>query len=377
MRNVNDGLLADRIAIGDERALAECYDRFAGIINGLARSALGAAAAEEIVQETFLRVWSRASTYVPEKGSLNAWVMRIARNLIIDELRRRKSRPSARLTWESIEDTEERIASEPDEEVWQTEIRAAVRAACDELSSDQKAVIALAYFGGLTQSEVTRELGIYPSERSKRGPEPRSSSSGTSWPVGTFGRSRVNDERLQELLAAAALGTLDESERAALDKALVEDPSLHDELDELNETSALLAWGAEPVRTRFEIRQAVLRQARDARVEEPRPAPGWRNSLSLIFAGLSAVAVAAAVVIAVLLGGRLAEMEGAAVAGRERASKQVAALQTLVEDGGAGITLSGTENAPDATAFLLMTSDKNVAVLICSGLKKLSPDRAY
>ena len=160
MRNVNDGLLADRIAIGDERALAECYDRFAGIINGLARSALGAAAAEEIVQETFLRVWSRASTYVPEKGSLNAWVMRIARNLIIDELRRRKSRPSARLTWESIEDTEERIASEPDEEVWQTELRAAVRAACDELSSDQKAVIALAYFGGLTQSEVARELGI-------------------------------------------------------------------------------------------------------------------------------------------------------------------------------------------------------------------------
>ncbi len=187
----------------------------------------------------------------------------------------------------------------------------------------------------------------------------------------------MNDERLQELLAAAALGRLDETERAALDKALVEDPSLHDELDELHETAALLVWGVEPVRPRSEVREAVLRRVRDARVEELRPATGWRNSLSLIFAGVSAVAVAAAVVIAVLLGGRLAEMEGAAVAGRERASKQVAALQTLVEDGGAGITLSGTENAPDATAFLLMTSDKNVAVLICSGLKKLSPDRAY
>ena len=188
----------------------------------------------------------------------------------------------------------------------------------------------------------------------------------------------MNDERLQELLAAAALGHLDETDRAALDKALSQDPSLNNELDDLSETAALLAWGVEPVRPRFEIRRAVLRRARRARVEELRPVDsGWRNPLSLIFAGLSAVAVAAAVVIAVLLGGRLAEMEGAAVAGRERASKQVAVLQTLVEDGGAGITLSGTENAPGATAFLLMTSDKNVAVLICSGLKKLSPDRAY
>ena len=160
LRNVNDGLLIDRIAIGDERALAECYDRFAGIVNGLARRALGDAAAEEVVQETFLRVWSRASTYAPEKGSLNAWVLRIARNLIIDELRRRRSRPVARLIWESIEDVEERTAPEPSEEVWQTELRAAVRAACDELSSDQRAVVALAYFGGLTQSEVARELGI-------------------------------------------------------------------------------------------------------------------------------------------------------------------------------------------------------------------------
>ena len=188
MRNVNDGLLADRIAIGDERALAECYDRFGGIVNGLARSALGAPAAEEIVQETFVRVWSRASTYAPEKGSLNAWIMRIARNLIIDELRRRKSRPSTRrLAWESIEDTEERIASEPDEEVWRTELRAAVRAACDELSSDQKAVIALAYFGGLTQSEVARELGI---------------------PLGTVKtRTRAALFKLRNIMAGRDLGT--------------------------------------------------------------------------------------------------------------------------------------------------------------------------
>ena len=186
----------------------------------------------------------------------------------------------------------------------------------------------------------------------------------------------MNEDRLQELLAAAALGRLDDSERVALDGALAEDPSIRDRLDELHETTGLLIWGVEPVRPRFELRQAVLSRARVARVEELRPATKW-NPLSLIFAGLSAVAVGAAVIITVLLGGRLAEMEGRAVAQRERASDQVAALQALVEDRTTAISLSGTENAPDASAFLLMTSDKNIAVLVCSGLNKLSPDRAY
>jgi hypothetical protein len=69
LRNVNDGLLLDRIGIGDESALAEFYDWFAGIVNGVARRALGDAAAEEIVQETFLRVWSRESPILLKKGA--------------------------------------------------------------------------------------------------------------------------------------------------------------------------------------------------------------------------------------------------------------------------------------------------------------------
>lgn len=161
MRNASDGHLMDRIGIGEERALAEFYDRFAGIVNGLARRALGDAAAEEIMQETFFRVWSRASTYDPGKGSLNAWVMRITKNLIIDELRRRKSRPVPRsLTWETVEDSSGHTEPGPDEEVWQIELREAVRASCDELSNDQRLVVALAYFGGLTQSEIAEELNI-------------------------------------------------------------------------------------------------------------------------------------------------------------------------------------------------------------------------
>ena len=188
----------------------------------------------------------------------------------------------------------------------------------------------------------------------------------------------MNDERLQELLAAAALGRLDETERAQLDKALAEDSSIRDWLDELHETAALLAYGAEPAPLRFEVREAVLSRARASRVEEPPPdAAGWKNPLSLIFAGLSASAVAAAVVIAILLGGSLVEMEGRVAAERERTSEQVAVLQALVEDRRTAISLSGTENAPDASAYLLMTKNQNVALLVCSGLKTLSPDRAY
>ena len=188
----------------------------------------------------------------------------------------------------------------------------------------------------------------------------------------------MNDERLQELLAAAALGRLDETEHVQLEGALADDPSIGDRLDELNETAALLSYGVGPAPPRLEVREAVLSRVRAARAEDSPPvAAGWKNPLTLIFAGLSASAVTAAVVIAVLLGGRLVEMEGKAVAGRERASEQVAVLQALVEDRRTAISLSGTENAPGANAFLLMTNDQNVAVLVCSGLKTLSSDRAY
>ncbi len=188
----------------------------------------------------------------------------------------------------------------------------------------------------------------------------------------------MNDERLQELLAAAALGRLDETEREQLDGALAEDPSIRGRLDELHETSALLMHGAEPVMPRVEVREALLSRARAARAEgSPQVAAGWKNPLSLILAGLSASAVAAAVIIALLLGGSLVEMEGRVAAERERTSEQVAVLQALVEGRRTAISLRGTQNAPGASAFLLMTNDQNVAVLVCSGLKTLSSDRAY
>ena len=188
----------------------------------------------------------------------------------------------------------------------------------------------------------------------------------------------MSDERLQELLAADALGRLDESERAELDRALTDNPSAVDELNDLYETAALLAYGVEPAEPRPEIRDAVLSRARAARVyESPSADSSWRNRVSLLFGGVAAAGVVAALAIAVLLGGRIAELESRAELGTERTSQEVAVLQTLVDDQQSAIRLSGTDNAPKASAFLLMTPDENVAVLVCSGLTRLASDRGY
>ncbi len=188
----------------------------------------------------------------------------------------------------------------------------------------------------------------------------------------------MNDERLQELLAVDALGRLDESETAELDRALAENPSIRDELYDLHETAALLAYGVEQAPPRPEVREAVLTRARAVGLQElPPQAASWRNRVSLLFGGVAASAVVAAAIIAVMLGGRIAELERRAELGSERTSQEVAVLQSLVDDRQAAIRLSGTKNAPGASAFLLMTPDDNVAILVCSGLKRLSSDHAY
>lgn len=156
-----DASLAERIREGDQEALAELYDRLGGVVNGIARRFVGESSAEEIVQDTFDRVWRRASTYSAARGSLSAWVLRIARNLTVDELRRRRSRPAtSQLAWEELEEFSDPPAIPPHDQVWLGDVRQAVRGACASLPNDQRDVLTLAYFGGLTQSEIAAELGI-------------------------------------------------------------------------------------------------------------------------------------------------------------------------------------------------------------------------
>jgi RNA polymerase sigma-70 factor (ECF subfamily) len=155
--NTADALVG-RLARGDLGALSALYDRYARDIYAVAAHALGRGPAEEVVQDVFVRVWQRASQFEAARGSGAAWIMAIARHRIVDELRRRGRR---REVLDTIDDLLERpvdhglvVHEETPEDGRRREVLDAVR----QLPEEQRHVILLAYFGGLTQAEIAREL---------------------------------------------------------------------------------------------------------------------------------------------------------------------------------------------------------------------------
>jgi RNA polymerase sigma-70 factor (ECF subfamily) len=144
----SEGLLR-RLTAGDQQALGEFYDRYAGLVNGLALRILrNSTEAEDVVQEVFVQVWRQAERYDPARGSAEAWLCTIARSRALDRLRRRTSRR---------EDREE--AAPGTSAVPKTEEALAVRKALSTLSEDQRVALELAYYEGLTQSEIAERLG--------------------------------------------------------------------------------------------------------------------------------------------------------------------------------------------------------------------------
>ena len=131
------------------------YDRYAGLAYTLAFRVLNdAGAAEDVVQEAFLSIWRRASTYRSERGSLRTWVCSIVHHRALDRLRGRAGRARRDLALEhapleatAIADTWERVAEELE--------RDAVRSALGGLSVEQRETIELAYFGGYSQTEIS------------------------------------------------------------------------------------------------------------------------------------------------------------------------------------------------------------------------------
>jgi RNA polymerase sigma-70 factor, ECF subfamily len=157
----SDEELMARVANGDSGALEQLYGRYARIAYGLALKILtNADHAEDIVQEAFWRVWNRAATFQAGSGQFAPWMFGIVRNLCIDELRRRQSRPAA-----SRSDADEQAMlafPDTDQDVegltWEAERRRLITNALAELSPEQRQVIELAYFGGLSQREIADKL---------------------------------------------------------------------------------------------------------------------------------------------------------------------------------------------------------------------------
>ncbi|HEU4324467.1 MAG TPA: sigma-70 family RNA polymerase sigma factor [Roseiflexaceae bacterium] len=157
----DDETLIERIAGGDSVALSLLYDRYARLVFGMALRVLAnRETAEDIVQETFWRVWRRSGTFRTSRGQVVAWITGIAHNLAIDELRRQRARPNPvydaedRPVLRELEDTRSDVVGA----ALDGERRRLISAALARIPEEQRAVIELAYFAGLSQSEIAEYL---------------------------------------------------------------------------------------------------------------------------------------------------------------------------------------------------------------------------
>jgi RNA polymerase sigma-70 factor (ECF subfamily) len=151
--------LLSRAARGDEGALAELYDRVAPLAYGLAlRIAGDRRLAQDAVQDAFVRAWRRAGSYDPRRGSARAWLLRIVRNSAIDQLRSERAKLRAELRAE--EDTSGRAPERPDDVAADAQRGSRLRDALRRLPEEQQRVIEIAYFEGLSHSEIATREGI-------------------------------------------------------------------------------------------------------------------------------------------------------------------------------------------------------------------------
>jgi RNA polymerase sigma-70 factor (ECF subfamily) len=158
-----DETLAIQVARGNSAALEVLYDRYASIVLGLSLKVTGdQALAEDVLQETFWRVWQSAGTYQSQLGSFTGWLFRIARNLAIDVYRRHNVRPQA---ISSVDGSDPILDEMPDpntdvaEQAQSILKNRQVRKALASLPVVQRQVIEMAYFYGMTRQEIAEATG--------------------------------------------------------------------------------------------------------------------------------------------------------------------------------------------------------------------------
>jgi RNA polymerase sigma-70 factor (ECF subfamily) len=145
--------LVARIRAGDQQAMSELYDRYAKVVYAVALRVLqDAAGAEDVLQDVFLQLWRNPDAFDASRGSLSAWLAVISRHRAIDRLRKR--RPET-----DIEDCV--IAAGPDlrDETERTLVIEKVRVVLEQMNPDQRKVLELAFFQGLTHTEIAEKTG--------------------------------------------------------------------------------------------------------------------------------------------------------------------------------------------------------------------------
>ena len=175
----DDELIA-AVARGDQPALLALYDRHGRVTYGLAYRILGdSGAAEEAVQDAYLRIWRRAATFDAVRGNARSWLLTIVHHCAIDLLRRRAGAPPVMAGLDEM--AERRSVPDAWAEVSGRMESERVRSAVETLPEEQRRAIGMAFFDGLTHREIAERDGL---------------------PLGTVkGRLRLGLKRLSGLLA--------------------------------------------------------------------------------------------------------------------------------------------------------------------------------
>jgi RNA polymerase sigma-70 factor, ECF subfamily len=187
---MDEGQLITRVANGDEDALAVLYDRFGQAVYSLClRIIHDSPTAEELTQEVFVRLWRSAASFDATRAPFKSWLLRIAHNLALNEVRRRQSRPTIVEDgeWGSArsEVPDPSVENDPAGSMWMRERAMIIHRALAALPAPQRRAIELAFYGGLSQVEVAATLGD---------------------PLGTVkSRIRVGMRHLREVLAEAGI----------------------------------------------------------------------------------------------------------------------------------------------------------------------------
>jgi RNA polymerase sigma-70 factor (ECF subfamily) len=160
MSQPSDIDLLTRIQVEDEAALLEMHARYAGAVYSVAYRVLSdGMAAEEVTQDVFMRLWDRGHTFDPERGSFLPWLLTITRRRAIDVVRQRQRRQPSQHETFSIDEHPYLWEQIPDDD-GHRELRRTLVAVLHDLPAEQHSVIELAYFYGMSHSDIAAYLDL-------------------------------------------------------------------------------------------------------------------------------------------------------------------------------------------------------------------------
>jgi RNA polymerase sigma-70 factor, ECF subfamily len=156
----SDEALLQAIANGDDAAFETLYLRYLDLVYSVAlRVVADSGIAQDVAQEVFIRVWRRPGLFDPARGRFVTWLMSVARNRAVDEIRSRGRRRLREVTpAPGVDDPADPQAIDPQLAAELTAERASIRAGLASLPEQQRITIELAYFGGMTQQEIAAVL---------------------------------------------------------------------------------------------------------------------------------------------------------------------------------------------------------------------------